>query len=97
MRDYCYRAICATLVVEKKLIYFFLLPEKKKQRNSKFADQGRVVQSGLDALKIIKKTIRLNVFEQNINKPGLEFNLGVALIVLRTGPGVYSILLKGLH
>lgn len=57
---------------------------KKKQRNSKLADQGRVVQSGLDVLKIIKKTIRLNVFEQNINKPGLEFNLGLVLIVLRT-------------
>ena len=32
---------------------------------------------------MIKKITRLNVFE-NINKPGLEFNLGLVLIVLRT-------------
>ena len=49
-------------------------------REFKLADKGRVFQSGLDALKIIKKIIRFNVFEQNINKLGLEFNLGLVLL-----------------
>ena len=67
----------------EEMTMLFSITWKKRQRNSKLADQGRVVQSGLDALKIIKKITRLNVFE-NINKPGLEFNLGLVLIVLRT-------------
>lgn len=51
---------------------FFYYLKSKRQRNSKLADHGRVVQSGLDALKIIEEIIRLNVFEQNINKAGFS-------------------------
>jgi len=43
----------------------------------------------LDALKRIDKIIEENAFEQKNKKQGLKFNLGLALIGLRTtGPNV---------